>query len=241
MRIQVFNEKSMKRNFFVLFLLISTALLGQAESLNKFNQFERVEPFYSGLAAVYSEGKWGFIDERHNLIIPLIFHSNSMFNDNNGSWNSPISPRFEGDYCSVTLHKDSLYNVIDKWGRTMLPWCRLIVEIPPPGQLAIIMLTNRKFGVIDSDLRLISNSYFDEVYADFGFDLSEGSRNNMVLPVGSNHIRVKYQNHFGFICNNGSHVIPCIYDSAEDFFNGKAKVKLNGNEFYIDESGKILE
>lgn len=232
------NKLKRGTTYFVNGILTGTEVIRYQ---NIWSQIEHIEPFYSGRAAVSSEGKWGFIDEKHNLVIPLMFQSNSMFNDNIGNWNYLSSPRFIGDYCNVTLYKDSLYNVIDKWGRTMLPWCRLIVEIPPPGQLSIIMLSNRKFGVIDNDLRLISNSYFDEVYADFGFDLNEGSRNNMVLPVGSDHIRVKYMNHFGFICNNGSHVIPCIYDSADDFFNGKAKVKLNGNEFYIDESGKILE
>jgi hypothetical protein len=203
--------------------------------------YERVEPFYSNLAAVKLNGKWGFIDELLNLVIPCIYSSNSMFNDNVGSWNSPFAPCFSDNFCKVTLISDSLYNVIDILGRTQLPWCRLIIEIPPVNQLSLILRIDRKLAIIDNQLNILSDAFYDEVFTDYGFDLQEGSRNNMILPAHVTNIRVRKHNYYGFIINKGKSFIPCIYDDASDFINGRAKVQINGVEFYIDEKGNKIK
>lgn len=203
--------------------------------------YDRVEPFSSGLAAISLNRKYGFVDENLDLVIPCIFTSNTMFNDNGGSWNYDRAPSFLDNFCCVTLYYDSLYNVIDKLGRTQLPWCRLIIEIPPVNQLSVILRADRKLGIINNNLTIISNAFYDEVFADFHFDLNEGSRNDMTLPAGVKNIRIRKQNYYGFITNKGQNVIPCIYDEAEDFNNGKAKVKLNGIVFYIDEDGNRIK
>jgi hypothetical protein len=203
--------------------------------------YERVEPFYSNLAAVKLNGNWGFIDELLNLVIPCIYSSNSMFNDNGGSWNYPFAPRFSDNLCKVTLISDSLYNVIDILGRTQLPWCRLIIEIPPANQLSVVLRVDRKLAIIDNKLNILSDAFYDEVFTDYGFDLQEGSRNNMILPADVTNIRVRKQNYYGFIINKGKSFIPCIYDEANDFINGKAKVKMNEATFYIDEKGNKIK
>ncbi len=38
----------------------------------------------------------------------------------------------------------------------------------------------------------------------------------------------------GFIDKDGNEIIPCIYDSVEEFSNGLALVKLNGKSGYIN-------
>ena len=200
--------------------------------------YERVEPFYSNLAAVKLNGNWGFVDELLNLVIPCIYSSNSMFNDNGGSWNYPFAPRFSDNLCKVTLISDSLYNVIDILGRTQLPWCRLIIEIPPVNQLSVILRVDRKLAIIDNKLNILSDAFYDEVFTDYGFDLQEGSRNNMILTADVTNIRVSNQNYYDFLINKGKSFIPCIYDEATDFINGKARVQINGNEFYINEKGE---
>ena len=43
---------------------------------------------------------------------------------------------------------------------------------------------------------------------------------------------------FGFIDKNGVQVIECKFDDANDFYNGFAKVKVNGKWFEIDSIGK---
>ena len=43
---------------------------------------------------------------------------------------------------------------------------------------------------------------------------------------------------WGFVDKTGKEVIPLIYNSAGDFRNGLAEVKLNGEKFYINKKGE---
>lgn len=46
---------------------------------------------------------------------------------------------------------------------------------------------------------------------------------------------------FGFIDNTSSEVIPCIYEDADFFCEGLAKVSiLDGKKGYIDKTGKMV-
>jgi len=46
---------------------------------------------------------------------------------------------------------------------------------------------------------------------------------------------------WGYIDINGKEVIPCIYESAENFSNGKASVTKDGVSFCIDKTGKTVD
>ena len=46
---------------------------------------------------------------------------------------------------------------------------------------------------------------------------------------------------WGYIDTNGKTIIPLKFDTADYFFSGKAKVSLNGREFYIDKTGKEIQ
>jgi len=41
----------------------------------------------------------------------------------------------------------------------------------------------------------------------------------------------------GFIDKEGNEIIPCIYDSVEEFSDGLAKIKLDGKLGYINKEG----
>ncbi len=45
---------------------------------------------------------------------------------------------------------------------------------------------------------------------------------------------VKFNNKYGYINHEGKIVIPIIYDKADNFYDGKAKVVLNGKSLTID-------
>ena len=45
---------------------------------------------------------------------------------------------------------------------------------------------------------------------------------------------VKFNNKYGYINHKGEVVIPIIYDKADNFYNGKATVVLNGKNIIID-------
>ncbi|MBQ1979963.1 MAG: WG repeat-containing protein, partial [Alistipes sp.] len=46
---------------------------------------------------------------------------------------------------------------------------------------------------------------------------------------------------YGFIDKIGNVVISLKYDFVGSFFKGKAKVKLNGETFYIDKNGNRIK
>ena len=52
---------------------------------------------------------------------------------------------------------------------------------------------------------------------------------------------VKKHNKYGYINEVGTIAIPLLFDSAEDFHNGKAKVILNDEVFYIDKNGNRVK
>lgn len=45
---------------------------------------------------------------------------------------------------------------------------------------------------------------------------------------------VKFNNKYGYINHKGKVVIPTIYNKADNFYDGKAKVVLNGKNIIID-------
>jgi len=207
---------------------------------NTYGQYSHVEPFYSGLAAVKLNDKWGFIDTNHKLVIPCVFFDEYFLNDNGGSWNQPKAPRFHGDFCNINLGWDKSHNVIDKLGRTQLPWCRVKIDIPVKNQLSAILTIDNKFAIINSHLSIISNAFYDEISPNIGPDLNEGSRNFMIFNDSIKNIRVRNNGYYGYLINKGQFIIPCIFESASHFVNGKAKVRLNGIEFFINETGNKI-
>ena len=52
---------------------------------------------------------------------------------------------------------------------------------------------------------------------------------------------VRLAGKYGFINMDGKLVIPIIYTYASSFSNTKCKVELDGQNFYIDKTGKCIE
>ncbi|MCO6498500.1 MAG: WG repeat-containing protein [Chitinophagaceae bacterium] len=59
--------------------------------------------------------------------------------------------------------------------------------------------------------------------------------------VGGGRANKRYDRQWGFIDSTGFYVVKPQYSSADSFKNGKAKVTLNGREFYIDKTGKEIK
>lgn len=85
---------------------------------------------------------------------------------------------------------------------------------------------NYKYGFIDKDDKMVI-----PVFYDYAGKFSEG-----LAMVG---INCKY----GFIDKTGKVIIPLMYDEIVDlaFSNGKARVRLNGREFFIDHNGNEVQ
>jgi hypothetical protein len=46
---------------------------------------------------------------------------------------------------------------------------------------------------------------------------------------------------WGFVDKEGKEIVPLVYEAAEDYKDGKARVKKNGEWFYIDYNGNRIE
>ncbi len=71
-----------------------------------------------------------------------------------------------------------------------------------------------------------------------GFDRSK-FENHGVQSVIASHLQRR--RHWGFIDKSGKFIVPPRFDIVKGFKNGSAVVKLGGNCFHIDKTGKVLD
>lgn len=208
-------------------------------------KYDNARDFSEGLARVKLNGKYGFIDKAGNEIIPFKYDSARVFTEGlaavqlNSKWGYinkmgidviPISLNynqvdcfFEGRAC-VTSNGKRGY--IDKTGEVIIPLKYHNANSFSEG-LACVEL-NGKYGFIDKTGKEIIPLKYD--WAGYFYDglawVSVGESEN---------------GKFGFIDKTGKEVIALKYDRASSFSKGKAKVKLNGEWFYIDKNGNRVE
>lgn len=113
------------------------------------------------------------------------------------------------------------------------------IMVGPTGQLitpygyAYLSEFNENFAIVKKQ----SNSrytYIDKNGNDVIFNYYYGKDN-----IGNGLAIVRNsRNLYGFIDGNDKVVVPCIYDLAEDFKDGFARVTLKGKSFYITKQGK---
>ena len=61
------------------------------------------------------------------------------------------------------------------------------------------------------------------------------------MEVGRCDIRIKRDGKYGYIDEKGKTVLPCQYDSASYFINGRAELVMNEQHYFIDQQGNIIE
>jgi hypothetical protein len=88
-----------------------------------------------------------------------------------------------------------------------------------------------KSGIIDVKGKIISPFIYESV-GRFSDGLASVKR-DVVFDLDTKGKDEKY----GFIDETGKEVIARKFDYADDFKNGKAKVRLNGEEFYVNKKG----
>jgi len=93
----------------------------------------------------------------------------------------------------------------------------------------------RKFEIVDADsgIRIALNyDYVNSYFSEGRALVNYGLENCGVQPQGGK---------FGFIDCNGKEIVPCIYDDANNYSCGFARVRLNGKMMEIDYNGKPLD
>ena len=167
----------------------------------------------------------------------------------------PVKYQYTGNYSEglAEVESGNRMGFVDKRGIIVVPLKYEDVYRFKEG-LAAVQL-NKKWGFVNSngtesippkydDLDFLDQGFYDG-YAAVGINDKWG----LIDRSGKEVIPVKYQNTFhefsedmapvqlndkwGYVDNTGKEVITPQYDEADDFVNGKAKVKKDGKEFYI--------
>lgn len=190
----------------------------------------------SGMELVSLNGKWGFIDQTQQEIIPLIY-------------DSPFS--FSEDLANVK--RGDIYTFIDKTGKVVIP-----SEFDDAGSFSEGLAKVKKYGkwgFIDKTGKEVIPLMYDEVdnftggfatlqlNGKYGFTDKAGQ---IIIPLKYDYAykfseglaTVQLNGKKGFIDSTGKDVIPLIYDNVDSFFEGWAEVKLNGKWGFIDKTGQ---
>ena len=114
------------------------------------------------------------------------------------------------------------------------------IMVGPTGQMitpygyAYLSEFNENFAIVKKQTTS-RYTYIDKNGNDVIFNCYYGKDN-----IGNGLIIIRNKNRYGFIDSNDKIVIPCIYDLAEDFKDGFARVTLNGKSFYLTKDGKKI-
>ncbi|MDP4284494.1 MAG: WG repeat-containing protein [Bacteroidota bacterium] len=196
------------------------------------------------LAAVSLNDKYGFVDLKGKVVIPLIYQkvtdfekglANAIINHKAGLINTsgkvviPIKydDQFLIEFDSKGYAPAALNNkwgYLDVTGKTIIPFI-YDDAYPFVGDYAMVGKGKGKYGMIDCKNKIS----VPLIYSDFGVAGED-------LYIASLD-KVKY----GFIDHSGKVIIPFVYNSVGRFENGKSLVKKGNEEFYIDKTGSRVD
>lgn len=216
------------------------------------SSFEKAEDFYEHFAQVKIEGKWGFINQKGEIIIKPQFYETHPFSSGisqvamkpkgkhgyiDTMGNFVLEPQFdnakpfEGNRAWVYLN--GKWSMIDKNGKTLIP--ALYNEVKDLSEGYTWVKKDALWGLIDSagnylikpdernPLMYATNATF-KVFSEFHNGL----------------IRYQSRNLYGYLDKRLNVVIPAKYDKVSDFKNGLACVYQDGYCGLIDVTGKTV-
>lgn len=183
-------------------------------------------------AFVKKNGKWMLMDNEGKQL------TEALYDDMKDKSSGTFSGNGNTGFFSVgkTTNGKTKYGFIDMNGKEVTEikydFCGVLRNT-----YALVVLSG-KYGVVDNTGKEIIKPDTYDFIETFSDDLA-------VVNMGGKW-NDEYNPEFeggkwGFIDKAGKVIIPLQYDSVQDFYKGKAKVKLNGREFYIDKEGKEVE
>jgi len=179
--------------------------------------YEDADLFKDGLAKVKKDGRYGYIDKTGKEVIPIIYYNLGNFSEGLAAaqW-SDKNNRVKWGY-------------IDKTGKAVIPF--IYDEANEFKEGIAEVYKDGSYGLIDKKGNEIS-LFYDEIHP-----FSEGIA-RVVEYRGFERRKI-----FGYIDNKGNEIVPPIYNMAEDFKEGFARVYAydeSGNGLYgfIDKTGK---
>lgn len=226
----------MKRVFFVLFTLVISTLLLNAQKGGDFIPTENYG-FHEGLSPFNdaNSGLWGYMDKTGKTVIPPKYTKISPFSDGLAL----VATGYDMYIEETEEYDKKIYFVINKSGKKLFDCKTLSI--------------NRYYFTFQEGLANVS--IIDKDYNEFdtfvdtngkivtfpGFDVIGNFSNGLALfQVEDTNGSVKY----GYINRAGKSAIPAIYDYARNFSEGAAFTTISdvsgSKSFFIDVTGKTL-
>jgi hypothetical protein len=216
--------------------------------------------FSQGLAAVYLNDQWSFIDHQGNQAFSLTFDHADKF-EKGGCWvnyqgyekyfsrtgkiyseyqNDPILRQETGLTVVVINEK---YGLMDSIGNEIIaPQFHDLLWNQEEKHFTAY-LEDRE-AKLDNEFKIIPKVYASQKKEKFGFvdfygniivdrvyDSADETDHNL-------HI-VSIKKKFGLVDAAGKEIVPCIYDQIDYFFEGHSTATLNNVEYDIDQFGHV--
>lgn len=219
-------------------------------------KFKSVKEFSEGLAAVQIKDKWGFIDKTGLEVIAAEYYEVQSFSDGLSVAKKGVLEKsgyidtkgvealpftfgsvgsFHNGFAKVAALVDSKlkYGFIDKSGnRVVNPVYDYVADVNELWEVKL----DGKNGYLDSTLKIV---------VPIAYDVTRGFKEDLAaVNIGGkfNQNYIIEGGKWGFVDENGKIIAPLIYDDVESFnSNGMAKVKLNGEEFFINKLGERVK
>ncbi len=178
------------------------------EWLDQSTGYQYAEPYQCGLAKVVQDDAWFYLDSKGNPAFDEFFDFAESFHEDRAL------VKKGDDYFIIDTHgncvKDLEFEQVSPQG----PWCWQVTEI-----------IDGKY--MSGFVGLNGEELTPRIYENVGYYDPEVKR----IPVSKDGLH-------GFLNEVASVAIPLIYEYAEIFDRGKARVSLEGREFYIDPNGQ---
>jgi WG containing repeat len=202
--------------------------------------YENTNPFSEGLAAVMLNNKMGCIDKTGKLVIPYKYDFISLFKegiafaemdgkcgyiDKTGKEIIPFIYSEAGEFNDgiAIVELNGKLGYIDTEGHVVIP-CRYELATPFENGIAYVELNDKEFYIDKTGKKVQQpDGNEDDNYYDGLISVSSDDDNFM-----------------GFRNKAGELVIPCTFDYAEDFSEGRAMVCMDDKYGFIDTTGKLV-
>lgn len=201
--------------------------------------------FSEGLAAVYDDGKFGFMDEHEKLVIPIMY-TGVLFD-------------FSEGLAAVKLN--GKWGYIDKKGKEVVPFLYDFSYGFKEGMAAVEQ--DDKWGFVDNTGKLVIPCMYTSVYSSFREGLAPVKHNDKWIYInktGSQAFPFSYDEAgsfqeglaavqpvlgqgYGYINKKGEMVIPVQFKTAYSFDeDGTAMASTaTKDRVHIDKTGKIID
>ncbi|WP_257670688.1 WG repeat-containing protein [Parapedobacter tibetensis] len=254
----IYRNQGMDERYFFIQADSGTGLMDTAMRIIIPPKYRTVESLYRNRAVVGDEEKYGYCDDKGRTIIPLIYDKASYFRyavtevqqryqyrrvESMGRETGPIN----------TIWK---HGVIDIEGKVVVPIRYQGIRIDNENN-RIIAKDSASYDVYDMHGRLLSAGEYEYVGGFYYGNRSSIRKNGKVgavdylfrelCPPIYDRIGTFYAEDMAWVVNEGKIgylnkdyeiKIPLIYEDGDIFVMGMAKVKLHGEEMYVDGEGK---